>query len=195
VKINDALNLVIPITGDIKAYHSPISADVFEANYRLLSAAKSAMTSKGIHYVMDTGPRIAALILKDEAIKDAEDRGDVDARNKPSEAAYTSLMMELRRLTTILAPTPQGFDFLPVDNAIQQGFIDAEDWKEAESAISFFTCHYAMAKRASRTAIANATASVLQGSMTSLSLTEYSASLRESMQATNTPVQASSVPS
>lgn len=194
MKINESLNLVIPVTGDVKAYHCPISTEVFEANYRLLSAAKSAMTSKGVHYVMDTGPRIAALLIKDEAIKDAEERGDVNAKGQPSDVSYTALLMELRRLTTILAPTSKGYEYLPVDNAIDQGFMDAEDWKEAESALCFFTCHYAMAKRADRSSIANATASVLGGLMTSLSLSEYAGSLLTLTKAETTPA-ISSVPS
>ena len=201
MKINESLNLVIPVVSDdkgpvIRAYHSPISKEVFEANYRILAAAKSAMTGKGLHYVMDAGPRIAALTLRDEAYKDAAERGDVDDTEKPSTNATRAFFLELKRLTVILSPTSSGFDALPVDSAISQGIIDADDWSEAESAIVFFTCHYALASKKNKPGIANATASVLQGLMTSSSVTEFADSLRNSTPAATSPAPvASSLPS
>ncbi len=182
MKINESLNLVVPVRSDdkgtiIHAYHSPISREVFEANYRVLAATKSSLTAKGVHFLMDTGPRIASLTLRDEGKKDAADRGELDARGNPLDGGASALEAEIKRLTTILAPSPTGWKNLPVDIAIAQGVIDAEEWDEAASGIAFFTCHFAMAPRANRKRIADATASVLQGSITSSSLSEFVASL------------------
>lgn len=181
MQINESLNLVFPIRSDDKgpiiyAYHSPISRDVFEANYRILSATKSALSSKGAHFLMDAGPRIAALTLRDEGRKDAADRGEFDPQGKPLDGGAEALSVELKRLTTVLLPSASGWENVPVDAALSRGSIDPEEWKEAESALVFFTCHYALASRANRTVVAQATASLLGGSSTSSSITEWIAS-------------------
>lgn len=189
--INEALNLVLPARSDEKgvliyAYHSPISREVFEANYRLLAATKSALAGKGVFYMMDAGPRIASLAFKDEGRKDALERGDVDAKGNPNEDYVTAFMAEIRRLTTILAPTANGFQPIPVDAAIAQNIIDDEEWTETESAIVFFTFNYWLSRKAIRSRQASATASVLKASVTSLSAMEFIASLQTSTQAETT---------
>ena len=182
MQINENLNLVVPIRSDDKGvqvygFHTPISREVFEANYRILSATKSALASKGTYYQMDAGPRITSLTIKDEARKDAAERGDLDESGKPRDDTAVALLAEIKRLTMILAPSPDGWDSIPVDVAIQQKVIDAEEWQEAESSIAFFTCHYAMGRRGERAGIARATASLLKGSSTSSPLSEFCASL------------------
>lgn len=185
--LNEALNLVLPAKSDEKgvliyAYHSPISREVFEANYRVLAATKSALASKGVIYMMDAGPRIASLTFKDESRKDALERGDVDAKGNPNEDYMRAFLAEVRRLTTILAPTANGFQTIPVDSAIAQNLIDDEEWTETESAIVFFTFNYWLSRKATRHNLAMATASVLKASVTSLSAMEFTASLQTSTQ-------------
>jgi hypothetical protein len=189
--INEALNLVVPARSDDKgvliyAYHSPISREVFEANYRLLAATKSALAGKGVFYMMDAGPRIASLAFRDEGRRDALERGDVDAKGNPNEDHIQAFMAEIKRLTTILAPTSGGFQPIPVDAAIAQNLIDDEEWLEAESAIIFFTFNYWLSRKAIRGRQASATASVLKASVTSLSAMEFTASLQTSIQAETT---------
>ncbi len=194
MKLNEALNLVLPV-GDKQAYHTPISREVFEANYRILAATKAALSSKGVFYQMDAGPRIAALTLRDEARKDAEDRGDVDDKGTADDAVAQALLAEIKRLTMVLCPSPKGFDPLPVDAAIQGGHIDADDWREAESAIVFFTCLLSMSAKAHRKAIAQATAGLLKASITSQQPMEVCASLQTSTLQETSKVEASAVPS
>jgi hypothetical protein len=198
--INDSLHLVVPVRSDdkgplIHAYHNPISRDVFEANYRILAATKAQLASKGIIYQMDSGPRIAAMVLRDEGIKDSADRADLDEQGKPRDGNANALLAEIKRLTTILAPGPSGWETLPVDTAVAQGIIDSEEWGEALSALVFFTCHYALARKVERQRMADATSSILQASITSLTLSEFAASLPISTKAETTPRAASSVPS
>lgn len=201
MKVNENLNLVIPLRSDgdrttVWGYHTPISTEVFEANFIILAATKAALTGKGIQFLMGSGPRIAALTLKDEARKDAQERGDFDAEGKPSDRAARALLAEFKRLTTLVAPTENGWDTVPVDAAIAQGIIDAEDWKEAESALTFFTCHYALATRAERKQIIPATASVLRGESTSSPLSEFLHSLQPLTKAEiSAQKEGSSVPS
>lgn len=184
MKINSDLNIVVPIRTDekgnvlIHGYHTPISRAVFEANYRILAATKSALASKGIHYQMDAGPRIAGLVLKDEAAKDAREVGNVDAEGKPDITGALALLADIKRLTMILIPTVEGWVYKPVDVAIANDFIDDEEWREVESAIVFFTAHYSLAKMSERAAMGRATASVLNAQSTSLSVTEFASSLQ-----------------
>lgn len=175
--INDSLNLVLPIVEDEKgvrvyAYHTPISREVFEANFVILSATLASLSSKGVHYMMGVGPQIAALTLKDEARKEAESRGLFDEEGKPSDITAVALMNEFKRLTQVIVPTEKGWETLPVDTALSRGFLDSEDWSEAESALTFFTCNFALARKGERRKIATATASVLMGSVTSSPLME-----------------------
>lgn len=182
MKINDDLKIVIPLrTGDngveIYAYHSPISREVFEVNYRILAATKAELASKGIHYQMDSGPRIAALVLMDEARKDAFNNGYVDEKGNGIDDNARALREEIKRLTTVLVATNDGWTQSPINAAINAEKIDEEEWREVESAIVFFTCHYALAKKADRKSIGEATASLLRGSSTSLACSEFLASL------------------
>ena len=186
MKINENLNLVIPVRTDengnvlIHGYHTPISREVFEANYRILAATKSELAGKGIHYQMDAGPRIAGLVLKDEAAKDAREIGNVDKDGNPNIDGALALLADIKRLTMILIPTDTGWSSVPVDTAINSGKIDADEWREVESSIVFFTCHYALAKKSERATMGKATASILSGLNTSLSVTEYVISLQTS---------------
>ena len=193
MQVNDSLQVVVPVRENdsgpsVCAYHVPISREVFEANYRILAATKAQLASKGIYYQMDSGPRIAAMALRDEGKRDAESRGDFDDGGKPRDEA-APLLAEIKRLTTILVPSPDGWDMLPVDAAISQDKIDADEWQEALSALVFFTCHYALAKKRQRLEMANAMSSILSASITSSSLSEYVSSLPKSTPGALSPVK------
>jgi hypothetical protein len=177
------------------AFHTPISREVFEQHYRVLSATKSALASKGSHYLMSSGPRIAALTLRDEGKKDAAARGSFDEEGNVQDDETKALFAEIKRLTMVLCPGQHGWDMLPVDTAIQQGKLDAEDFEELASAIVFFTCHYAMARKADRETTARATASLMGASITSSNPTELVSSLPNSTPAEPTKRTPSSIPS
>lgn len=187
MNINEELKLVVPV-GNGFAYHTPIAQAVFEANYRILAAVKAQLASKGLVYQMDSGPRIAAMLLRDEGKKDAEQS------MQEGDGGAESLLQELTRLTTAIVPGPSGYETLPVATAIAKGALDADDWKEALSELVFFTCHYALAKKAMKSQVANAIASVLTASITSSLPTVYASSLPPLTTEKPSPVVASSVP-
>lgn len=212
MKIDEKRNLCLPIVTEtvtkkvdgkdmteevvkLWAFHSPISREVFEQNYRVLSATKSALASRGSHYLMSSGPRIAALTLRDEGRKDAAARGSFDETGNVRDDETPALFAELRRLTMVLCPGQHGWDMLPIDTAISAEKIDSEDWEEALSEIVFFTCHLAMARKADRETTARAVASMLGASITSLAPTAFIASLPNSTPAEPTRPAASSIPS
>lgn len=212
MKIDEKRHLVVPVVTkavtkkvdgkdvtenvvSVHAYHVPISRAVFEANFRVLAATRAALASKGSHYLMGAGPRVAALTLKDEGLKEAAARGAFDDEGKVHDEETPGLLAEIKRLTTVLCAGPHGWDLLPVDIAIQQGKIDEEDWEEASSSLVFFTCHYSMAKKADRAKAADAMANFLSGSTTSSTPTEFAASLPNLTQVEPTRQPVSSIPS
>ncbi len=72
-------NLVIPF-GNKRIFHTPISADVFEMNFRLLAATKVGIFAKGINYAIDAGPVIATLCLKEEGVRLAKEQQEEEVR-------------------------------------------------------------------------------------------------------------------
>ena len=165
--IDDKLNLVLDVTDNIKVFHTPISVETFEANFRILAAANSSLFSHGAHYAYANGPRIAALTLKDEGKKEAE------SRMEEGDFGASALLAEIKRLTLIVKPSASGWEPVPVDGS----GLDADEWKELESQIVFFTCLVSLAAKRQRKEIASGVASALKGSIVSSSLSEWTASL------------------
>lgn len=212
MKIDEQRRLVLPVATDfvtkndgekevteevvrLWAYHTPISREVFEQHFRVLAATKSALAGKGAHYLMQSGPRISALLLKDEGRKDAAARGMIDESGNVRDEETPALIAELKRLTLVLCPSQHGWDMLPVDTAISSGKLDVEDWEEVLAGIVFFTCNYAMARKANRETTARAYASFLDASITSQAPTEFVASLPNLTQGSATKPAPSSIPS
>lgn len=161
--------MAIPL---VWAYHRPLGEDVFEANYRAFAFAKQEIWGKGLDYAAETGPRVARLTLLDATKADAAQRGTPDAG--------PTLLAEIRNATTILVPGDDGFKMDPVDIAIRNTFISAQEWKEAESNLVFFTLAFALASYEGKTRLANWIAGRLIGSITSLSLMDWAASWKPS---------------
>lgn len=193
--INADLKLAFPIrwSDDAKpliwAYHTPLSREVFDANYRVIAATKAALFSKGLGYAAEIAPTIASLALQDAARQDALESGVEGDGARP-------LLAELKRLTMVLAPGAIGYELIPAEVAVARKVIDDEDWSEAESGVVFFTCGYAMTPRRLRENKATALALILRGSTTSLAPLEWVASLPKSTEGeTSEPAPASSLPS
>jgi hypothetical protein len=176
VQINTSLNLVFPIrkaaddTAILWAYHVPIDEAIFQSNFRIISLTHADLFGNGPVYAGGSGRRIAADALREH--------GKAEAKRTGEEDKAPALLAEISRLTTILAPGPNGFQYLPANVAISQGIITAREWKEAEYNLVFFTCAYAMADLSKQESFGAALASVLGGSIQSLSPTEYAAYLQ-----------------
>lgn len=194
MRIDDHLRIVIPISKGINAYHTPISREVFEIHYRIISATQARIFGKGLLYAAQSGTMIARLRLLDEGRIDAAERGEFDDNGDPKDGGALDLLKEIKRLTMILAPGTDGYDFLPVDVAISTGVIDTDDWLEVESSILFFTCPYAIAKKKKKSVIAKAICGVMEASTTSLDPTEWIASLPKSTAEPATKAAPSSIP-
>lgn len=127
MKINEALNLVIPLfddEGNISSYvHAvPFSRSTFEVNYKLLSTTFSSVYTQGLGAVF--GPRVSLMILRDIA-KD---------RNIDPEP----LLNEIKRLCTFIGPGSNGWEGMPLHTAIVQSKISEDDTAEVMNALVFF---------------------------------------------------------
>lgn len=193
IGINSDLHLVLPLRVDENgraaayAYHTPISMATFDANFRVLAAAKSALFDKGPRYAFEVGAQVAALHLRDAGRRDAQERMEFDASGNPTDGGVDALLADLRRLTMVAVPSASGWEQVPVDVAVQRGALDAEDMREVDNALVFFTCIYFLTARAQRAQIASVAASVCRGSTASSSLTDWIASLPTLTLGGNTP--------
>ena len=178
MQITSDLRLTFPIKWNdageptVYAYHTPISRQVFELNYRLIGGTLAMLQSKSVGTnVVD----VATLALKDIGRRDAREWGLPEGLSVEDGGMAVPLLAELKRLTSIIAPTPEGSRSIPVDKALQANLISAEDWEEAEAALVFFTAGFST-KRRNLASVAADLASPLGGSITSLLPMEWIAS-------------------
>ena len=167
VILNRKLNIVVTVEtekGPVHIHSVPIGRNVFEDNYLVISKAFTQVYSHGLGPV--TGPRVAALLLRDEA-----KRLDVWERTQQS------LMNEIYRLTNVIAPTDNGWEQFPFIVAKQRGILDEDAAAEVENCIVYFTCASSVHLRA-ELAVAMEGLNTLWGAQTtSLNVTDYLRSL------------------
>jgi hypothetical protein len=142
----------------------PISRAAFEANYILLSATFAAVYNQGLGEM--AGPRVAELILKDVA----KARG-MDA---------TPLLDEIKRLSCLIQPGANGWETIPLHEAISRKQIDEDDVAEVMGALVFFTCAWGTMPRQRAKDILPGAARMWGAEMSSLLPTEWIASLQTS---------------
>ncbi|MGH8600857.1 MAG: hypothetical protein ACRET1_09335 [Burkholderiales bacterium] len=182
MRIDSNLSLTFEVNDRATAFHSPLPTEIFVQHYKLLAVVQSALMAEGTFFQMGAGPRISAMMLRERDAKDSLANGLVLADGSGSTEHATSLFNEIKRLTTIAGQTDDGWAPLPVDAAIQRGVITADDWDEALNKLVFFSCHWSMAPNRQRKPVADAVASVLNGSMVSSNVTDFVAGLRTSTQ-------------
>lgn len=185
MRINERLNMVVPVdlpTGTAYVHATPISADVFEASFMLVSKTFASIYSEGLGPA--AGPRVAAMLLR----RIAKETGDVPGAD--------ALLSEIRRLANVLAPTANGWDTMPLEEAVTKGVFSKEDVSEVENAIVFFIVASAMHRRSDLAEILGGAANLWGAQITSLSFTAF----RDSLPTLTEPVSsgvteaASSVP-
>ena len=193
IRVDEKLNLVISVADDdgqtaFYVYSAPISREVFEANFRSLSLTYAEITAREANY-LSVGIRCASLTLKDVAASEAARKG------RQGDGGAAALLAEIKRLTTILAPSPGGWETLPVPDAIRAQVLTDEEWSEVESAIVFFTGAYWLAPIRRRKEVVTALCSMLGWQATSSLPSEFAAGLPTSKPGASPKVGASSVPS
>ena len=169
VKLNRKLNLVLKVEtekGEIHVHSTPIGRGVFEDNFLVISRAFTAVYTNGLGPV--TGPRVAALLLKEEATK-----------LNIWERTQQSLMAEIYRLTNVIAPgdSGSGWESMPFDVARKRGIISEDDASEVENCLVYFTCASSVHLRAELTVALEGLSTLWGAQTTSLNVTEYMRSL------------------
>ena len=202
MKIDPALNLVLPIRENpadeevlLWAYHAPLSREAFESSYRIIAAAKHMIWGDGVEYAYSSGQYVATLALKDAGRIDAVKYGLPEDVSIEEGGTAAALLAELKRLTSVLVPSENGWEMLPTEIALTKNVITAEEWREAERQIVFFTCSSFMCQAKSRPIMIPRFASVLGGSTTSLPPMDFAASCTTSTPEEISVAQASLVPS
>lgn len=135
VKINKRLNLVLTVEMEdgrtVKVHSIPISAEVFEKYFLSLSKTYASMIENGGEWMVRSGPRTAKMMLK----RVAEASGAWDA----PDGVKNGLLAEMRRLTTVLQPGPNGWEMVTYQEAVDRSFFSEEDVSEIENSLTFFT--------------------------------------------------------
>jgi len=193
MKLNKKLNLVFPIemeNGVAYIHSMPVSREVFEMNYLVLSMTFMEIYSKRLGPIM--GPRVASLLLKDQALSltPKASFGDKNFILDPDDDVWgktqRTLLQEVFRLTNIIMPTDNGYDTIPYMQAKQQKIIEGDDVSEVENALVYF-CVASHLHQKEELPMAYAGLERLWGAQTtSLNVSEYMNSLRVSTHAENT---------
>ena len=140
MKIDKRLNLVTDVVteeGTVFVHSAPISREVFEKYFLVISKTFSAIIGEGLSFI--SGPRVAALMLK----KIATDLGEWEGRD----GVNNGLMAEIRRLSNVVMPSETGWRTYPLQDVIDKEMLDESDISEVEGIIAFFICASAMSRK------------------------------------------------
>ncbi|MEB0968332.1 hypothetical protein VC899_24620 [Citrobacter braakii] len=131
MKISRNLNLIIPVQtekGKAWIHATPISKEVFKEHFFILSKTFSAIFSEGLGVV--AGPRIAFLMLERISRDSNAWEGDKGVRN--------TLVNEIVRLANLVYPVEgKGYETIPLDIALERGIVELD---EVAGELVFFTC-------------------------------------------------------
>lgn len=185
MNIDKKMNLVVPVyqdDGTTTYVHSmPISREVFEKYFLVLSKTFSAMHAEGLGFL--AGPRVASLLLR----QIATDMGAWDGEA----GVKRGLVGEMIRLTNVIAPG----GIIPMQEAVDQKVFSPDDLSEVENAITFFTVVCSMHRKNVLASILEQVAKLWGGQCTLFNCTDFAASLRTStVTEDSTKKAASSVP-
>lgn len=179
MKIDKKLNLVLPLDyagGSIWVHSTPISREVFERHFYVIAKTFSSIYSGGLGVI--AGARVAGMMLKSVATELGQWEGVGGVEN--------GLINEMRRLTNVLMPSPdgKGWATVPFQEAIDKKMIEGDDLSEVENALVFFMVASAMHRRAELPTVMDLMQ--IWGAQTSLSnCTEYGRSLPTSIETVN----------
>jgi hypothetical protein len=180
MKIDRKLNLVIPVEREDKTtlwvYVTPIRKEVFETYYLVLAKTFSQLTRNGLD--PRSGPSVAALMLRDVATNTSRDTelnwwdGDDGVGGK------AGLLAEMVRLSNCLVGTDDGWQTMPLQDAIGKGLVTDEEKGEVMNLLAFFTVSSLVAPRNDRPILINGMAAIYNLETTSLLFTEWGNSLK-----------------
>jgi hypothetical protein len=190
MKIDRKLNLIIPIYADIDAKEGedapiiarvhavPLPEEVVERYFMVLAQTYSAIFSQGLG--LAGGPAVAMRLLRQVATTQG---AWADEARTGTVGVESGVVNEMRRLTTVMMTGGQA---VPLQVAVDQGFISADDQREVENAIVFFMLVSAMLGKAQRRSMVQAAAGLWGAQTSFLDSTAFMTSLRTSTVGGNT---------
>jgi hypothetical protein len=180
MRINKSLNLVIPVDyekgGQIFVHSTPISREVFEQYFLVISKTFANIFSQGLGAI--SAPRVAYLMLKQTATEMGIWSGE--------SGVQAGLINEIIRLSNVLVPEKQGWKQYPLHTAIAKGILSDETKSEVENELVFFTCVSLMNKRSQAEGILETMNGLWGSQTTSLGFMEFKNSLSTSTEEGNT---------
>lgn len=181
MKIDEKLNLVIEVEGDkgsVWVHSTPIGRETFKRYYLPLAKAFSKIYKEGLD--VTSGPRVAAMVVEDVSRELGIWEGEGGVEN--------GLMAEIRRLSNVIVPGDKGgWVSIPLESALNEKRFSEEEAAEVENAVCFFIVASAMHSRSDRKVALLGMTSLWTGQITSLSSTEFAASLRTSTETVPSP--------
>ena len=193
MKLDSRLNLVIPIeqgNGVIYAHNMPVSAETFDQHYLTIAKTFSAIHSEGLGAI--AGPRVAAKLLKNIAVRDETWEGPLGVE--------AGVMNEIRRLTNVVIPSgvaavldektsendpdvwrAPAWSTITLHEALQKGMIDNADKEVVENALVFFTVVSSMHTKEALRGLLISVCGLWNAQTSSFNSTEFAASLPTSI--------------
>lgn len=196
MRIARDLNLVLPVdtdSGTVYVHSTPISYEVFEKYFLVLTKTFSAIYQEGLNTI--GGPKAAALLLKRIAMQTMGDERGTNAWEGP-DGVENGLMNEIRRLTNVVMPVgslsavpdsdplvmaPGGWETISFYDVINKKLLSRQDIAEVEGVVCFFIVSSACHQRKILPSFLDAMASLLDARIVSLSVSEYAHSLPTSI--------------
>lgn len=140
-QIDKRLNIVLTVedpSGKVLAHiHStPISREIYEANFLLLFKTVQGLYAEGLSYVACC--RIGMLMLR----KVAADMDKALPKGAPPvhlPSVEANFLPEVWRLTNVRMPGDAGWQTFPMQHVIDKGLLDADDIAEVQNYLVFFT--------------------------------------------------------
>ncbi|GCB39655.1 hypothetical protein CITFRE_17900 [Citrobacter freundii] len=180
MKIDKKLNLVCSISRDdgslIYVHTSPFPYEVVEEHCLMLG---SLFTS----FIAQVGglgaARVAAMMLR-KKIKKEQEITDQDGPN---------IVDEIQRQTTVIFNDNGQWKSVPLDSAMKQGIISADEFREVEGEIVFFMVSSAIQKPELIKPTVGSVLGMFGGQLTLSTATEWRGSLLTSKTDTDTPNQ------
>lgn len=180
MKIDKKLNLVCSISRDdgslIYVHTSPFPYEVVEEHCLMLG---SLFTS----FIAQVGglgaARVAAMMLRKKIKKEQE----VTGQDGPN------IVDEIQRQTTVIFNDNGQWKSVPLDSAMKQGIISADEFREVEGEIVFFMVSSAIQKPELIKPTVGSVLGMFGGQLTLSTATEWRGSLLTSKTDTDTPNQ------
>lgn len=197
MKIDRKLNLVIPLEREdgtsLWVYATPIRKEVFETYFLVLAKTFANLSRNGLD--PRSGPSIAALMLREVATATGRDSESNWWEGDDGVGGKTGLLAEIVRLSNCLVGTSDGWQTVPLQDALDRKLVTEDEKSEVMNLLAFFTVSSLIAPKQDRTILVEGMAAIYRLEVTSLAFTEWASSFKTRMLDANTGEKNAGAPS